>query len=79
MNEAIIIKKLNAELKGAKSMKEMFSVLEKYYDLENCRPGDITKAGIIMSLQSGVKMVGAKLKTQKTNGTTQKKGHTFSW
>lgn len=78
MSEEQTIQNMNAELKKAANMKEIFSVLEKYYDLENCRPGDITKAGLIMKLQQGVKAVGAKLKTQ-SNGKTQKKGYSFNW
>jgi len=70
---------MNAELKQARNMKEIFSILEKYYDLENCTPGDVTKAGIIMSLQKGVKMVGAKLKFSSNGKTTEKKPYSFNW
>ncbi len=53
---------LNVALKNAESMKEIFDVLDKFYDLENCRPGKLTKAGILIGLDKAVKMVNAKFR-----------------
>lgn len=55
---------MNQELNAAANIAEMFSILGKYYDLENCRPGAIVKSTMIGSLQRGVMLVGAKPKPQ---------------
>jgi len=54
---------MEQELKNSSSIAEMFVVLGKYYDLENCKPGQITKSTMIGSLQRGVMLVGAKPKS----------------
>lgn len=55
---------MNQELNAAANMAEMFAVLGKYYDLENCRPGQIVKSTMIGALQRGVMLVNAKPKPQ---------------
>jgi len=50
---------MNARLKNAGNMAEMFKILGEYYDLENCKPGPIVKNSMIHALQTGVKMVRA--------------------
>ena len=57
-------RQLNDELKKASSVSEMFRVLEKFYDLDNCKPGSITKSIMVVNLQKGVGYVGAKPKPQ---------------
>lgn len=53
---------MNKELNAAENMAQMFDILKKYYDLENCKPGKITKGVMIAKLQQGVIFVGAKPK-----------------
>lgn len=53
---------IDIELKKCNSVKEMFDVLTKYYDLENCKPASITKSMLISGLKKGISMTGAKLK-----------------
>jgi hypothetical protein len=53
---------MNAELKNASSMADMFKILGEYYDLENCKPGPITKGGMIAMLQRGAEIVQANPK-----------------
>ncbi len=50
------------ELKASKNMEEFFSILGKYYDLQNCKPGDIVKMTMIAKLPSIITLVGAKPK-----------------
>lgn len=54
--------KMLKELAGAGNMVEVFRIFEKYYDLENCRPGAITKAGLISQLDKAVIALNAKPK-----------------
>lgn len=53
-------KQLDQELKICNSIADIFRVLGKFYDLENCKPGLITKSIMISKLQDGVKFVNAK-------------------
>jgi hypothetical protein len=53
---------MNAELQKANSLADMFRILGEYYDLENCKPGPITKGGMIAMLQRGADIVQAKPK-----------------
>jgi len=57
-------KQMDAELKNSTSVAQMFDILKKYYDLENCKPGAIVKSGMIASLGRGVIFVNAKPKPQ---------------
>jgi hypothetical protein len=53
---------MNEELKKATTVSEMFKILEKYYDLQNCKPGMTTKAVIINNLGKFILLTGAKKK-----------------
>jgi len=53
---------LNIALKNAESVKEILDVLNKYYDLENCKPGKMTKAALLLGLDKAVIMVNAKFR-----------------
>lgn len=52
-------KQLDKELKESKSLADAFRILEKYYDLENCRPGMFTKAILISKLKDAVTFLKA--------------------
>jgi len=54
--------KMKVELNNAESMEDIFRVLEKYYDLKNCKPSKITKALLLVGLSKAVTMVSAKLR-----------------
>lgn len=53
---------MEAELRKADNMAEMFRILMRYYDLDNCKPGAIVKGTMILNLQRGVTMLKAKFK-----------------
>lgn len=53
---------MEGELVNAENMAQMFEILGRYYDLENCKPGYIVKRAIIQYLQMGVKTVRAQAK-----------------
>lgn len=53
---------MDAELKSASSMAQMFRILGEYYDLENCKPGPVTKGSMILMLQKGAEIVSANPK-----------------
>ena len=52
--------KFKRELLEAATVKDMFSVIEKYYQIENTRPGAIVKATLTNGLLNGLKITGAK-------------------
>jgi hypothetical protein len=56
MNE----EKFKNELKAAASVKDMFNVIEKYYKIEDAKPGAIVKATLISGLLNGIKITQAK-------------------
>lgn len=45
------------ELQQASSVSQMFDVLKKNYDLENCKPGIMVKSTVIAGLKSAIKML----------------------
>ena len=51
-----------ADLKSAANMNEVFAIFSEYYDLDNCRPGSITKAALIAQLDKAVIALNAKPK-----------------
>ena len=51
---------MNQELMNCKTLAEMLDVIKKYYDVENCRPGQIGKQMFIASLPQALNVVGAK-------------------
>lgn len=53
-----------ADLKSASNMTEVFDVFKEYYDLDNCRPGQITKSVLIAQLDKAVIALNAKPKTK---------------
>lgn len=57
---------MKQELKDASSLKECFDVLGKYYELENCKPGFITKGILISKLEEAVKYMKAAPRKQYT-------------
>jgi len=48
------------ELLHSKSVAEMFQILKKYYDLDNCNPSLMIKQIMVNKLQQGVVALGAK-------------------
>lgn len=54
------MKPINVQLDECKSVKEMFEVLEKNYDLKTCAPGQITKPIFIKGILKGIKLVNPK-------------------
>jgi len=54
------MEKLKKELSQAVSVKDMFNVIEKYYKIEEARPGAIVKATLIGGLLNGLKITQAK-------------------
>lgn len=53
---------MNEELINCKTLSEMLDVIKKYYDTENCRPGQMGKQMFIASLPQALNVVGAKPK-----------------
>lgn len=52
--------KLKQELRNAITVKDMFSIIEKYYQIENSKPGPIVKATLIGGLLNGIKITNTK-------------------
>ena len=52
--------KFKRELLEAGTVKDMFTIIEKYYQIENTRPGAIVKATLTNGLLNGLKITGAK-------------------
>lgn len=48
------------ELSSCTTVKQMFDVINKHYEIENCRPGTITKATVINGLKTAIKMLNPK-------------------
>ena len=48
------------KLKDAHTAKQMFEILEDYYDLENARPGFIAKQTFIAKVESVLALLSAK-------------------
>lgn len=55
---------LRKELNGCDNIEEMFKVLGKYYELENCKPNMFTKSIMISKLQDAVKYLKASPRKQ---------------
>jgi len=56
----MIEQKFKIELSQAASVKDMFNIIEKYYKIEEARPGAIVKATLIGGLLNGLKITQAK-------------------
>lgn len=60
----IIMYKINEELMNCNTLAEMLQVVKKYYDTENCRPGQIGKQIFIRTLDKALTILGAKLRRE---------------
>lgn len=66
-------KKIESELNSCNSMAEIFAVLNKNFDLKNCKPGMITKRAVITGLTNTVlPMVNPDLAEPKAKATPPK-------
>jgi hypothetical protein len=57
-------KKMHQDLKEAENLEAMFSVLGKYYDLKQTKPGLIAKGIFIANLSNLTVMLSAKEKPE---------------
>jgi hypothetical protein len=49
-------------LSECKTVKEMFDTINKYYEIENTKPGSIVRATLVGGLLNGLKITQAKLR-----------------
>lgn len=54
--------KYNADLKKCETLGQILEVIKKYYDVENCEVGAITKGTIIYGLNKAVEITKCKPK-----------------
>jgi len=54
--------KFNNELQNARNVAEMLEIINKFYAVENCTPGQITKSTLINGLKTAIRLTGAKLR-----------------
>lgn len=54
------LKNIETVLKSCKNVQQMFEVLEKNFDLENCEPGAIAKPAFITGILKGIQMLNPK-------------------
>ena len=53
---------MNQELMNCRTVTEMLDTIKKYYDTDNCRPGQIGKQMFIANLPSALNVLGVKHK-----------------
>ena len=54
--------KYNEELRKCETLGQILKVVQKYYDVDNCTIGAITKGGVIIGLQKAVELTRCKPK-----------------
>ena len=54
--------KMNEELMKCTTLAQMLVVIAKYYDTDNCKPGQIGKQMFIAAIPNALNLVGAKKK-----------------
>ena len=54
--------KYNADLKKCETLGQVLEVVKKYYDVDNCEVGPITKGTIIYGLNKAVQITNCKPK-----------------
>lgn len=55
---------MHQEIKSAENVQQIFTVLGKYYDLDNSKPGGIAKGQLINNLPKLTTLLSAKVKPQ---------------
>lgn len=55
---------MNQQLLDCKTLTEMLDTIKKYYDTDNCKPGQIGKQMFISNLPKALAVVGAKPKNK---------------
>jgi hypothetical protein len=55
---------MKARLQKAESLQDCFDILSEYYELENCKPGFLTKSILISKLEDAVTYMRAQARKQ---------------
>ena len=54
--------KYNQELNKCETLGQILDVIKKYYDVDSCKIGSITKAGIVIGLNKYISSLNCKPK-----------------